>query len=182
MRLLSCVVCLVAAPPCDILVGLGCSAAWPLTCHALDPQNRCLVELSEALKGRKTVVMLVGNSDGRGGFVPNDSMTDNLIFMMDVTQASASVKADKVRILEQIKNGVGAPALNQMAIGACMCAVYAMSQRAVLRAAFGDTSLLHELRGQQNLGEALLGSAAGSLFGILSITKVICVSAPGGNG
>ena len=107
--------------------------------------------------------MLVGNSDSRGRFVPNDSMVENLVFMMDVTQASASVEADRVRILEEIEGekGVGAGALNRMAIGACNCAVYAMPQPAVLRAAFGDTSLLDQLQGEQALGEALLGAAAG---------------------
>ena len=58
---------------------------------------------SAALRFRKTVVMLIGDSDKKGRFVPNEEMIDNLMFSIDVRQASASVEADRVRILQTIE-------------------------------------------------------------------------------
>ena len=55
------------------------------------PFVRCLVELSAALRFRKTVVMLIGDSDGTGRFVPNRDMLGNLLLSIDVQQAHASV-------------------------------------------------------------------------------------------
>ena len=121
----------------------------------------CLVELSAALRFRKTVVMLIGDSDGEGGFVPNGEMLDNLAWSIDVRQASASVEADRVRILQTIEDGVGFDALNKQAVGAILGASYAMDQRAVLAAALGDAGALGGLQGRRELGEALVASAAG---------------------
>ena len=67
----------------------------------------CLVELSAALRFRKTVVMLIGEGDGVGRFVPNTAMMDNLAVSIDARQASASVEADRVRLLQMVEDGVG---------------------------------------------------------------------------
>ena len=122
---------------------------------------QCLVELGAALKGRKPVVMLIGAAGADGSFVSQKGMVNNLCFSMDVQQAEASVPADKERILKEIEASEGGyGALNRMGIGAISGAVYAMDQRALLKAVAGDTAPLAALQSTKELDEAMRGAAA----------------------
>ena len=60
----------------------------------------CPQELQSALQYNKPAVMLIGAADEGGTFLPNSNMCENLFVCVDVMQASASVEADRVRILE----------------------------------------------------------------------------------
>ena len=71
---------------------------------------------------------------GDDGFVPETGMVNNLAFSIDVSQAEASVPADRERILTRIREGVGYGAIDRLAIGAIGCAFFAVKERAVARA------------------------------------------------
>ena len=121
----------------------------------------CLVELSEAMQAGKNVVLLVGGCDETGSFVPNAGMLSNLRFSMDVQQASASVYADRKRILKQISDGIGFAAVNRFAVGAIVGANFSMDQPAVLKAVFGNPAPLAALTDFRSLVKALSAAAAG---------------------
>ena len=75
--------------------------------------------------------------------------------------AEASVPADKERILKEIEASDGGyGALNRMGIGAISGALYAMHQRALLKAVAGDAAPLAALQSTEELGEAMRGAAA----------------------
>lgn len=127
----------------------------------------CLVELSEALESRKSVVMMVGRADEAGGFVPNDAMADPLAETIDVTMAAASREEDRLRILAEIDAGLGIEAINKLAIGATNGLHY--HNRAVLRAVLGDLSDLSRLTKKHELREALVAAAASGYIAPLQI-------------
>ncbi|KAK3245169.1 hypothetical protein CYMTET_45246 [Cymbomonas tetramitiformis] len=131
----------------------------------------CLVELVAALHNHKPVVLLIGTAqeEGGGAFLPNTSMCSNLYYMLDVRNASASVEADRVRILGEVeRNGGGYAAVNTLARGAINGASLGMQVREVLMAACGNPGPLEALCSLQPVGErhvqALRAAAA---FGFL---------------
>eukprot|EP00240_Pyramimonas_obovata_P004351 CAMPEP_0118950670 /NCGR_PEP_ID=MMETSP1169-20130426/51793_1 /TAXON_ID=36882 /ORGANISM="Pyramimonas obovata, Strain CCMP722" /LENGTH=345 /DNA_ID=CAMNT_0006897559 /DNA_START=163 /DNA_END=1197 /DNA_ORIENTATION=+ len=63
----------------------------------------CLVELHAALCFRKPIVMLIGSADEEGHFQSNTDMCENLFHCVDVRAASASVEADRARILQEVE-------------------------------------------------------------------------------
>ena len=68
-----------------------------------------------------------------------------------------------MRILGDIERGVGFAAVNSLAMGAVLCAVYCMEEPEVLRAALGNPAPLAALQGREELGKALRAAAAGGL-------------------
>ncbi|KAK3245162.1 hypothetical protein CYMTET_45253 [Cymbomonas tetramitiformis] len=144
------------APPEDALKMCAFFRVW------------CLVELAAALHNHKPVVMLIGaaqEEEGGGGFLPNTSMCQNLYFMIDVRNASASVEADRVRILDEVeRNGGGCAAVNALARGAVSGTFVGMHEREVLAAACGNPAPLEALCSLQPVGErhvhALCAAAA----------------------
>jgi hypothetical protein len=144
---------------------------------------QCLVELGAALEGRKPVVMLIGAAGADGSFVSEGGMGNNLVASMDVRLAEASVPADKERILKEIEASEGGyGALNRMGIGSISGALYAMDQRALLKAVAGDAAPLAALQSTKELDEAMRGAAAaGFLEPLLALLarKVSVESATG---
>ena len=115
---------------------------------------QCLVELGAALKGRKPVVMLIGAAGADGAFVSESGMANNLASSIDVRLAEASVPADKKRILKEIEASEGGyGALNRMGIGSISGALYAMDQRALLKAVAGDAAPLAALQSTEELDD-----------------------------
>jgi hypothetical protein len=57
----------------------------------------CLVELTEALRRQKAVVMLIGRARANGRFRADISMVSNLAQLVDVSNATATVPADLER-------------------------------------------------------------------------------------
>ena len=122
------------------------------------------MELTTALREGKPVIMLVGTANEQGGFVPNKEMLFNLRFMLDVRNASASVPADRDRILADIDKEPGFEAVNTLAIGAVLGAELCMEEREVLVHVLGDAAPLAALRGRDALGWALRAAAAAGLM------------------
>jgi len=130
----------------------------------------CIVELLAARDGELPTIMLVGNADSSLRFRTNDAMLDNLLWMMDIEQASASYDADRVRILEQVRQFPGFVAANQSFKGAVAGAMRGcMNQPAVIRAALGDVGPLSRLSSEQDLAGAIHGAAAAGLMGPLQM-------------
>lgn len=72
-----------------------------------------------------------------------------------------------MRILDDIRNGIGIDAGNTFCRGAVMSALKCMSQREVLAAAVGNSTPLTALQGREALSTALRAAAAGGLLGPL---------------
>ena len=105
--------------------------------------------------------MLIGAAGADGSFVSDWGMGNNLAFSIDVRLAEASVPADKERILKEIEDSDGGyGALNRMADGAISGALYAMDQRALLKAVAGDAAPFAALQSTKELDEAMRGAAA----------------------
>ena len=137
-------------------------------------------QLATALKHNKPVIMLCGASDADGGFVPNKAMLENMYYMVDVSQAAATVEEDRTRILTNLsveRGGVGIEAVNSLARGAITGAYVCMDNRAVLASAAGNDAPLSAVRGKKALGEALRAAAAG---GALSVRLLPCALFPNG--
>jgi len=128
----------------------------------------CLVELDASLRYGKTTLMLIGANDGERGFVPNDGMINNLLHLIDVTKAVASVEADRVRILQDLEKSTGAAALNARAVSALNGSLNVMQHPKVLQAAFGNLAPLDGLIGKVRLGEALTTAAASGFVEVMS--------------
>ena len=134
----------------------------------------CLVELSEALLAHKTVVMLTGHCGTDGSFEPQVEGLGYLATGLDVRQARATVPADRERILEHIRTGVGFDELNRLAKGAMVGSPSCMKQPALLAAVCGDLAPLAALSGGAQLNEALSGAAGG---GFLAPTQALLARA-----
>ena len=83
--------------------------------------------------------------------------------VVDVEQAAASVEADRVRILEEIRRGVGFRAVNTLARGAIESG-RCMYEPEVLQAVAGHTGPLAALQGREALSKALIAAASGGLM------------------
>eukprot|EP00854_Cymbomonas_tetramitiformis_P004445 gene4445-5456_t len=100
----------------------------------------CLVELASALTAQKPVVMMIGAASVDGSFETNIAMVNNLVRLVDVTKASASVEEDRVRILQEL--GQEVPLLNRLARRAIAGAAYGMDRPEMIAAACGFTQRL----------------------------------------
>lgn len=147
----------------------------------------CLVELAAALEAKLPVVMLVGGSrfihadasaatlgDSTGtnsavaaaeqlSFVPDAGMLNRLYWLIDISQAAATVDADRVRILEEVAVSPGIDALNSLARGAAAGAETYMHERELLAAVLGDSAPLAALE-EPARSRALRCAAAGGLM------------------
>lgn len=119
----------------------------------------CIVEVVAAIVAGKPTVMLIGKSAG-GTFVPNAQMCINLFHMVTVEQATASVDADRQRILADVAAQMGFQTLNIVARGAIKGAMDSMSEKEVLGAACGFVQPLMQMP-TERLGQALVAAAAG---------------------
>ena len=72
--------------------------------------------------------------------------------------------APQVRILKEVDEGVGADALNTLAMGAVAGANFCMGQREVLSSAMGNGAPLAALQEPEALVEALMAAAAAGLM------------------
>ena len=98
----------------------------------------CLVELVEALRRGKAVVMLIGRARADGSFEPNRDMGVNLLQMVDIQHATATVPEDLRREMARIKATVGVAAVNSLAKGAIGGSLSGMMHnRQILAAACG---------------------------------------------
>ena len=86
-----------------------------------------------------------------------------------------------MRILKQVKKGVGVGALNTLAKGAVMGADECIGQREVLLSAMGNDAPLAALQGRNALGEALRAAATAGLMAplkaLLGRSKEVAVDA-----
>ena len=98
----------------------------------------CLVELAAALRGSKPAVMLVGDIDTAGEFVPITHMLSNLYNVVTITKATASNLEDLERELGKIEKDPGVAAMDSLVKGAIAGAEKIMGHPAVLRAACGQ--------------------------------------------
>mmetsp|Transcript_16162 Transcript_16162/g.34704 ORF Transcript_16162/g.34704 Transcript_16162/m.34704 type:complete len:509 (-) Transcript_16162:277-1803(-) len=101
-------------------------------------------------------------------FAPNTGMLNRLYWLIDITKAAASVEADRVRILEEVRSGVGIEAVNSLARGAAAGAETYMGERELLAAVLGDTAPLQALKGEPR-SRALRCAAAGGLMRPLEV-------------
>ena len=139
-----------------------------------------MVELAAAVKYEKPVVMLIGEASADGtAFAPNDAMIDNLFFMTDVRQAAASVEADRVRELRNVEEQEGgADAVNTLARGAVMGALWCMKRRDILAAVVGNMEPLRALKATEERNEAMRcrASVSSAKTSICMLLKRSCIS------
>ena len=101
----------------------------------------CVRELATAAEHAKPVLMFVGSTDA-SGFKPDASSLSRLLRLVDVEACASTVPEDKVRILDELREGIGTAAVNSLARGALAAAEVCMEDRVVLRAALGKPSEL----------------------------------------
>ena len=124
----------------------------------------CLVELAEAKRAGKPVLMLVGDVDVDGTFAPCLDMVPNLYFMVSVTAATASVPADIERELGKIERTIGAAALDSLCRGALSGIAHGITQYPEVMRAACDGSEEAALRclgaiGEERMTGALIAAA-----------------------
>lgn len=108
----------------------------------------CIVEIVAAVDAKVPVVMLIGEASDDGTFAVNQGMTDNLNFLVHkaVEQGKASVEADRIRIINYVKNRPGGiQAANLNFKGAVVGAMWGMQSAEVIRSAMGDQGPLQGL-------------------------------------
>jgi hypothetical protein len=98
----------------------------------------CLVELASALQSSKPVVMVVGDIDAAGQFVPMTEMLENLYLLVSITKATASNPEDLRRELDKIEQAPGVGAMDTLIRGAISGAHFVMDFPEVMRAACGQ--------------------------------------------
>ena len=98
----------------------------------------CLVELASALQSNTPVVMVVGNIDAAGRFVPMGEMLENLYHLVTITKATASNPADLDRELCRIEQTLGFAAMDTLVRGAITGARQIEVFPEVMRAACGQ--------------------------------------------
>lgn len=125
----------------------------------------CLTELVTAAMAELPVVMLVGTADSDHRFVPDPRMLNMLFHVINVADATASIEADRDRVLAVVRAAPGLDAANSLCRGAVQGAIVAMGQLAVLKAALGSSCMLSKMSGKYALGSALCGAAAGGFVG-----------------
>ena len=126
----------------------------------------CIVEIVEALRTNKNVVMMVGAAASDGSYVfykdgkrpdgKDQMMFYSLSRMLDVSHASATVDADRKRILAQVEETVGIAQVNSMAKGAVHGAVHMHEHPEVMEAACGFPQRLHALKDTKRRSECLM--------------------------
>lgn len=147
----------------------------------------CLVELGAALASGIPVVMLVGGASWSSDdeiftFVPNTAMLDNLLQIVNVQEAEATMPADKHKIMNGVlpnmdfSEAVGAhcppdKALNTLANGAIKGSRHIMSERELLQACFGHTANLLELGAPGRLRAVHAAAAAGLSCPLLCLLR-----------
>ena len=131
----------------------------------------CLVELAAALAAALPVVMLVGEADSQGEFVPNDGMLENMYHLVDINRAEATVASDVERIFDEIMPQVlGASSrsecvtrINALAKGAVNGSQQIMWYREVVQAAAGNMAPLRALS-RKEAHQALRAAASAGLL------------------
>jgi hypothetical protein len=105
----------------------------------------CLVEAQQACKMGIPYIMKCGSYslDGKGDvhFNANGNMLENMIYLVNVEKAEATVASDRERIIESIKKDVGMEALNSIIRGSIIAGVvFAKNKKSALIgcAACGD--------------------------------------------
>lgn len=125
----------------------------------------CIVEMVEALRTNKNVVMMVGAAAPDGSYVfykdskrpdgKDQMMFYSLSRMLDVSHASATVDADRQRILAQVQQTIGIAQVNSMAKGAVHGAVHMNGHSEVMEAACGFPQRLRALKDHTRRMECL---------------------------
>ena len=134
----------------------------------------CLVELAAAKAKEIPVVMLVGEANREGNFQKRQGMLRNMCYLVDVSEAGATVESDRKLILENMMPEiVGLPRneaiaqINELAKGACNGATAMMADfvpREALQAAVGNVEPLLAMDGEGDVFNVMLASAASGLM------------------
>ena len=136
----------------------------------------CLVELAAALRHARPLVMKCGTANVRrtsgGGasfsFEPDVVMLTKLQWMVQVEKASASVEADRARIIAAVRHDPGSVQLDSAIKGAISGAVEALRRPTLQRCALGEAAALREAVAEAGgAAEALRCAAAGGYVGLL---------------
>jgi hypothetical protein len=132
----------------------------------------CLVELASALRSNKPVVLVVGDIDVAGQFLPMPKMLQNLYYLVSIAKADSSNPIDLRRELGKIKHAPGLHAMDTLLRGAITGAQFVMDFPDVMRAACGqdvDGMAFSSMKPARRNDLLRAASAAG----FLEVTKVL---------
>jgi len=110
----------------------------------------CLVEIHKAATMKNMPIIMKGGSyklhnNDKFEFIGNRNMIEALMYLVDIEKAEATVKSDKERIMESIRNGCGVNHLNYVIRGVMAGAleIIDMNNSSIIQcAACGDTQAI----------------------------------------
>eukprot|EP00505_MAST-04D_sp_SCG-Rhode-Island_P001120 Stramenopile-MAST_4_protein_1120 len=128
----------------------------------------CLVELQAARTASVPIIMQGGGRDVNSvwpaiKFVPSYDMLAKMEYLVSVEQADATVEADKIRILQDVRlSPGGAPALNRSVQASIVAARLSHAYPTVKQAAVGNVIALSNIRNTgKKTANILIVAAAG---------------------
>ena len=130
----------------------------------------CLVELQAARTASVPIIMQGGGRDVNSvwpviKFIPSYDMLSKMEHLVSVEQADATVEADKIRILQEVRLSLGgAPALNRSVQASIVAARLCHAFPTVKQAAVGNESALSKIRdniGKEEANRLIVAAAGG---------------------
>jgi ankyrin repeat protein len=130
----------------------------------------CLVELQAAQSSNKPIIMKGGNRDPSSvypniRFVPSYDMLSKMEYLVDVEKAEATVEADKIRILQQVRASPGGSiGLNRSVQASIVAARLSCKYKIVTQAAIGNKNAIQSIREgttNENVNHLIVAAAGG---------------------